>query len=63
MGDFLFFVLHSVVVIALAWTAYRSGMRRVRKEAVEAGVAEWVVTGSNGQTEFRWKEVGSDERK
>lgn len=35
------------------------GKNTLKKEAVERGHAEWVVD-SNGETEWRWKEVRSE---
>jgi len=43
--------------------SYSRGQSQCRIEAVEVGVAEWVVVSPSGETEFRWKTPEQQERK
>lgn len=48
------------LIIATVFTGgFVIGRRLLRKEAVEAGVAEWVIIDDSGKSGFRWKSPGT----
>jgi hypothetical protein len=61
-GEHWDFVLMLVLCIAFGVGGFAVGLvvggesdkDRVRREAVEAGVAKWVCDPSSGKTEFQW---------
>jgi hypothetical protein len=57
MDKFDWFVTGMIVgifIVAIVIQIFGTSPGDIRKEAVEAGVAEWIVIDSDGDTEFRW---------
>lgn len=51
-------LLFTLLCIAIGgWTGKTYGRYEIKKQAIQAGVAEWIVD-ENGTVEFRWKAKG-----
>ena len=51
-------LLFSLLCIAIGgWIGKTTGRYEIKKQAVQAGVAEWIVD-EEGTVEFRWKAKG-----
>jgi hypothetical protein len=51
-------LLFSLLCIALGgWIGKTTGRYEIKKQAIQAGVAEWIVD-EEGTVEFRWKAKG-----
>ena len=51
----LFFLL--ICVAIAGWVGKATGRYEIKKQAIQAGVAEWIVD-EEGIVEFRWKAKG-----
>ena len=55
---FIAWSISSVLCIAIGgWIGKTTGRYEIKKQAIQAGVAEWIVD-EEGTVEFRWKAKG-----
>ena len=57
IGFFSFFacIVGCAITLSIDGCIFEKREKKFRMDAVENGVAEWVVVGPDGRTEFRWK--------
>lgn len=53
--SFFAFLIGCVITLSIDGCIFDRREKKFKMDAVENGVAEWVVVGPDGRTEFRWK--------